>query len=147
MTQIHTHCRLGNPMICKNRSGAVLLEVLLACALLGISLVMLSPLSNSGSRMAVLGELQMKAAIRCETVLHELIIGVKALPQNPTEFVDNPEWMWDAEASDDETGLRRVRVSVWRRGRFKDAVRVELVRLLPASWSGNEDPFGLTRVP
>lgn len=115
------------------RSGALLLEVLLACLLLGVSLVMLNTLSQAGQRMAVLGQLHSRAAIRCEVTLNELIVGAKFVPTKPISFDDDQDWMWTASVIHHDTGLQRLSVEVWQRGPLQNQSRVEMVRLVPAN--------------
>ena len=128
------------------RKAAVLMEVLLACVILSMSLLVLSTLSNAGTRMAVLGELQTRALIRCETTLNELIVGTKEIPRSEQSFYDDPMWRWNAIADEDESGLNRVSVSVWREGLHAEASRVELVRLMPVTWT-QDDSFDTWRLP
>ena len=130
-----------------NRRGAVLMEILLACFVLGMALVALSVLSDSGNRMALLGQLQTQAAIRCETVLNELILGSRSLSKSPTPFSDDPQWQWQAAIEKDSSSLPRLSVEVWRSGRLKNASRVQMLRLVPKTWSDRKKTSSFLRWP
>lgn len=129
----------------KGRSGVVLLEVLLACFLLGMSLVLLSTLGKAGRRMAVLAQLQSHAAIRCETVLNELIVGAKVLSYQSNPFEDDAEWIWIASVQEHDSELKELTVQVYRKGEYADQSEVTFVRLLPSDWAGATDSSGRGR--
>lgn len=117
-----------------SRRGALLLEVLLAAAILAMSITLLSQLSRAGTRLAILGQLQSEAAVRCETKLNELLVGASDTPvAKDNGFLDDAKWRWSATTKEDVTGLTRVTVAVWREGRFSNASRIELIRLVPAN--------------
>jgi Tfp pilus assembly protein PilV len=116
----------------KPARGITLLEVLLSCIILASSLAVLAQLSDRAARMAIVGELQSRAAVRCETVLNELRAGLHELPRDPVRFPDDPDWRWSAELNPCETlDLSRLVVTVWREGPYEEASRVEFIRLVP----------------
>lgn len=79
--------------------GVTLYEVLLALAIFLPAMVVLGECLSQGSRAALRSQLQTEAIIRCESVLAELIAGVRPLQAaTGLPFEDGaPGWTWSAE--------------------------------------------------
>ena len=72
-------------------SGFTLLEVILALAVFGVSAVLLSELMNLGVRNARAARDGTQAQLLCETIMTELLTGVRPLQSEPNaQLQDDP---------------------------------------------------------
>lgn len=96
------------------RSGLSLLEVMLAIAILGMSLVVLAELMRIGSRASREAREITIAQLLCEAKMAEVALGMipaQAANQQPCET--DPNWVYSIEVQPaDETGLLMVMVQV-----------------------------------
>ncbi|MEZ6057858.1 MAG: type II secretion system protein [Planctomycetaceae bacterium] len=75
--------------------GMTLLEVLIALAILLMSLAVISELLRIGSRAAVDARIDAQAALRAEAVMNEVVGGVHLMQDMElTPFLDDPDWKW-----------------------------------------------------
>lgn len=98
----------------RKRHGLSLLEVILAIAILGVSLAMIGELVRLGSRSAIASRELTKAQLHCESKMAEIVAGIEpAQPFGPTELQYDPDWLYEIEvAPTDRPGLIAVRVTV-----------------------------------
>ena len=98
----------------RGRKGLSLLEVLLAMAILGLSLVSIGGLVQLGYRSATDAKLQTEAYVICDSKMAEVIAGVLPLESSGGQTVEeNPDWIYSVEVSNaDRFGLFHVRVTV-----------------------------------
>ena len=98
----------------RGRKGLSLLEVLLAMAILGLSLVSIGGLVQLGYRSATDAKLQTEAYVICDAKMAEVIAGVLPLESSGSQTVEeNPDWVYSVEVSNsDRFGLFHVRVAV-----------------------------------
>jgi len=95
-------------------AGLSLLEVILAIAILGLSLAVIGQLVRLGSRNARFARDSATAQMLCESKLNEIASGiVPAESNNLAEFPEFPDWYYSvqSEAASQE-GLISVRVTV-----------------------------------
>lgn len=117
------------------RHGLSLMEVVLALAILGISLAMIGELIRLGSRAGEAARDDLESQLICESLINE----VAASTQVPEPVIDQPvdelgEWLYSVETQPvDEGGLLAVRVSVRR----ADKQESTSARIVP--------PYSLTR--
>jgi prepilin-type N-terminal cleavage/methylation domain-containing protein len=99
------------------RSGLSLLEVLLALAVLGMTLAIIGELTRIGSRSAEQARDVSTAQIHCESVMAQVVAGLIA----PTPVGDIPlddpnapgEWLYAIESQQvDQAGMLAVKVTV-----------------------------------
>jgi len=78
------------------------------------SLVGVMQVLNTGHRARIEAVLDAEAALRCETIIGELLAGVYALESTSEQtFEDNPSWVWSADVADEgSTDLLRLDVEV-----------------------------------
>jgi len=96
------------------RHGLSLLEILVSTAILLASLTAIMQVLNVGHNSRLSAVLDAEAILRCESVMGELLAGVRPLASSSAEpFEDNPKWMWNAGISDQgSTSLLQVEVVV-----------------------------------
>jgi prepilin-type N-terminal cleavage/methylation domain-containing protein len=98
------------------RRGLSLLEVVLALAILGVSLAVIGELIRLGTRAGESARDDMEAQLICESLVNEIASGL-AMPEM---VVDAPvdqygEWLYSVESQPiDQAGLLAVRVTVRR---------------------------------
>lgn len=94
--------------------GLTLLEILLSTAILLGSLTAIMQVLNVGHNSRLSAVLNAEGVLRCESMMGELLAGVRPLASSSVEaFDDNPNWMWSASISDQgSTSLLRVEVVV-----------------------------------
>ena len=118
----------------KKRSGLSLLEVMLALAILGLSLVAIGELMRIGSRSAEMARDLTTAQILCETKMAEIVTGL--LPCTPIteapiqDAGSGTDWLYAIETQTiDQQGLISVRVTVQQNPDFASRpVSFSLVR-------------------
>ncbi len=97
-----------------NRHGLSLLEVVLAIAILGGALVVITNLVYMGSQSAANVKQYSEAQIMCDTKMAEIAAGV--LPAESTSgasIPENPNWVYSVDVqSAQHIGLLLVRVTV-----------------------------------
>jgi type II secretion system protein I len=133
--------KLSNLRLRNDRNGLSLLEVMLAIALLGTSMVVIYQLMGIGYRSAMEAQLQSDAANLVDTKMAEVSAGVLPLENaGGVPIEEAPEWNYSVEVeSSDQIGLLRVIVSVER----NDEVEMEgitVVRFMP---DPDYDPYAL----
>lgn len=101
------------------------MEVLVAMAVLLLSLVGLTTLTNMASNRAIEVRQQSWAIQRCQAKMAEVVAGAVALSsQSDQPFTEDSDWVWSLDAQDaGVTGLWNVTVRVSRQG--TDGSRVE----------------------
>lgn len=94
--------------------GMTLLEVLIALAILLMSLAAISELLRQGSRAAVDARTDSQTALRAEAVMNEVLGGVHLMQDvQGTPFLDDPDWQWSLLVLDGPlSGLLRLEVTV-----------------------------------
>ena len=94
--------------------GLTLLEILLSTAILLGSLTAIMQVLNVGHNSRLSAVLNAEGVLRCESMMGELLAGVRPLASSSVEaFDDNPKWMWHASISDQgSTSLLQVEVVV-----------------------------------
>ena len=116
----------------KNRAGLSLLEVLLAIAILGGSLAVISQLVRLGSISALETRLRSEANILADTTMAELSAGVLELQSyGVTPFQNNEDWYYEVNVQNSEQlGLLLVKVTVGQ-SKVEEPLMVSLFRFLP----------------
>ena len=107
-------------MISKSQSrmrgnrGLSLLEVVLAIAIMGVAMMIISNLVSLGSNFASLTKWRSEAQILCNTKMAEISSGVLPLETVSTANIpENPEWTYSIQVqASDLTGLLLVQVAV-----------------------------------
>ncbi len=122
-------CR--NVRLRRKVAGSTLLEVLLAAALFSMGMVALLQLMQSGSRIAMRGELESLAAKRCESVV-SLVLAQTNFDLSSLESQLNEDREWETRISIDSSrdALAKLTVVVCRRG-IPNFGKFELTRLIP----------------
>ena len=87
------------------RRGLSLLEVILAVAILAVSLAVLAELVRIGSRASSQARDLTQAQLLCDSIMTEVVVG--SIPPDPVSGVElpsNPEWLYSIklERTDDE---------------------------------------------
>ena len=98
----------------RSRQGLSLLEVMLALAILGVSLAILGELVRTGLRSAGAARDLSTAQIFCESKVAEIVSGIE-LPETVTRvpLEDFPEWLYSIEVEQiDQQGLLDILVTV-----------------------------------
>jgi prepilin-type N-terminal cleavage/methylation domain-containing protein len=79
----------------QRRGGLTLLEVILALAVLGISLAAIGEMIRIGVIGASIAKDETKAQMLCESKMNEVVLGViPAQPIGPVSFDFEPEWVF-----------------------------------------------------
>src|SRR5262245_59413652 len=114
------------------RRGLSLLEVLVALAIFLMSLVALTHLVGSSSRMAAEASSRSRAAHLCRSKLNEFAAG--AVPMegaSDSAFEDEPDYRWSAEVGEGSAqGLFHVTVTVRYRPDDPYPIEVSLSRMM-----------------
>ncbi|MBI3410662.1 MAG: hypothetical protein HY040_20185 [Planctomycetes bacterium] len=100
-----------------NRPGLTLFEVVISLSIFLVAMVPLWHLVNIGSERALDVQQQAQASLLCQAKLAEVISGAESLSSggpNPFKEDSAKDWQWRLDASEDVTGLWRVRVTVQR---------------------------------
>lgn len=110
-----------------SRRGLTLYEVILSIAILLPALVVIGHSIDTGTRAALQAQRQSEAALLCDTLMAELLSGVRpqeAIGDEPIEW-KGPEWSWGLEISPGpHTYLLQLRVTVRHRDQL-DQIDVE----------------------
>jgi len=117
-----------------SRRGLSLLEVLLAIAILGGAMVVISQFLNLGYRAASSARLRVEAGTLCDTKMAELAAGV--LPLSPTSgevIEENPTWNYTVSVENaSQVGLLAVTVTVSQNNVGNQLpMSLSIVRLMP----------------
>lgn len=103
----------------KRRSGLSLLEIIISVAIFMASLAAIMEGLQIGRRSELSARLQSEAVLRCETVMGEILSGVKEASSAQGNRFDDDEtgnWEWTAEVTEaGTTGLLQVTVLVEHR--------------------------------
>jgi prepilin-type N-terminal cleavage/methylation domain-containing protein len=89
-----------NHQITKSSSGFTLIEVLVATAIMGISLGVLLSGFAQGHRQAFRGDMAREAAYIAESVLYGLPHELESLSSSEEEVEDHPGWSYKVEIQD-----------------------------------------------
>ncbi len=122
-------------VICRStskRKGFTLLEVLLALAILLLSLAALGNLSFVGMRASTRCHLQSEACWRAHTVLEEIGAGIrKSVTAGPMPMEAGSDWMVTIRARPtDVPKLIDVEVQAWKAGHQAEQSRVSLAKTI-----------------
>lgn len=102
-----------------DRSGLSLLEIIISVAIFMASLAAIMEGLQIGRRSELSARLQSEAVLRCETVMGEILSGVKEASSaqgNPFDDDETGNWEWTAEVTEAGTvGLLQVTVLVEHR--------------------------------
>ena len=102
-----------------NRSGLSLLEIIISVAIFMASLAAIMEGLQIGRRSELSARLQSEAVLRCETVMGEILSGVKEAASaqgNPFDDDETGNWEWTAEVTEaGTTGLLQVTILVEHR--------------------------------
>lgn len=98
----------------RRRRGLSLLEVVLAIAIMGTAMMIISNLVSLGSSFASKTKFRSEAQILCNTKMAEVSAGVLPLETVSTASIpENPDWTYSIQVqSSDLTGLLLVQVAV-----------------------------------
>src|SRR5262245_7686358 len=99
------------------RRGLTLFEVVISLSIFLVAMVPLWHLVNISSERALDVQQQAKGSLLCQAKLAEVISGAESLTSsgpNPFSQDSAKDWQWRLDASEDVTGLWRVRVTVQR---------------------------------
>lgn len=103
----------------QNRRGLSLLEIIISVAIFMASLAAIMEGLQIGRRSELSARLQSEAVLRCETVMGEILSGVKEAASaqgNPFDDDETGNWEWTAEVTEaGTTGLLQVTVLVEHR--------------------------------
>lgn len=115
-------------------SGMSLLEVVLATAILSMSLAALAQQSAVGVKAALRCQLQSEAAVYCQTQLDRLLVGRLALRTVRDQQIEGVQgWRWSAEVRDSAVpNLLEIRLEVYRESQPLLS-RCHLLRLVAVS--------------
>ena len=115
----HTGSRTVSAASFTNRSGLSLLEIIISVAIFMASLAAIMEGLQIGRRSELSARLQSEAVLRCETVMGEILSGVKEAASaqgNPFDDDETGNWEWTAEVTEaGTTGLLQVTVLVEHR--------------------------------
>jgi len=95
-----TITKLPNYQITKSSSGFTLIEVLVATAIMGISLGVLLSGFAQGHRQAFRGDMAREAAYIAESVLYGLPHELESLSSSEEDVEDHPGWSYKVEIRD-----------------------------------------------
>jgi general secretion pathway protein I len=103
-------------MLCCERRGLSLLEVLVSVAIFLGALTAIMQLLNSGQQSEVSARLKTEAALRCEAKMAEIVSGIEeAVSSDEQKFPDDEigNWQWSADVgSSSATSLLKITVTV-----------------------------------
>lgn len=115
----HTGSRTVSAASFQSRSGLSLLEIIISVAIFMASLAAIMEGLQIGRRSELSARLQSEAVLRCETVMGEILSGVKEAASaqgNPFDDDETGNWEWTAEVTEaGTTGLLQVTVLVEHR--------------------------------
>ena len=116
----------------KKRNGLSLLEVILAIAILGGSLVVIGQLLRSGVIHAINTRLNTEATLLCDAKMAELSAGVLELKSyGQTTIQDSPGWYYEVDLQQSgEQGLLLVMLTVGQEN-VEDPLTVTVRRFMP----------------
>ena len=95
----HTGSRTVSAASFTNRSGLSLLEIIISVAIFMASLAAIMEGLQIGRRSELSARLQSEAVLRCETVMGEILSGVKEAASaqgNPFDDDESGNWEWSA---------------------------------------------------
>ncbi|MFO0036229.1 MAG: hypothetical protein ACK54I_06020 [Planctomycetota bacterium] len=116
------------------RTGLSLLEVLLAIAILGGAMIVITQLLNLGYRSAIEARMRTEAALLCDTKMAELAAGVLPLSGTSGEAIEeNPNWNYSVSVENaSQVGLLAVTVTVAQNNVGNQTpMSLSIVRLMP----------------
>ena len=103
----------------QNRTGLSLLEIIISVAIFMASLAAIMEGLQIGRRSELSARLQSEAVLRCETVMGEILSGVKEAASaqgNPFDDDETGNWEWTSEVTEaGTTGLLQVTILVEHR--------------------------------
>ncbi|MEQ1904187.1 MAG: hypothetical protein ABL888_08395 [Pirellulaceae bacterium] len=116
-----------------SRHGLSLLEVVLAIAILGMSMVTIVQLLNIGYRGAMSSRARTEAALLCDSKMAELAAGVLSLESKSAAAVaENPNWIYSVDVQpSSQLGLLVVTVTVKQATNSLAPVSMSIVRFMP----------------
>ena len=99
-----------------SRRGVSLLESLIACTILFITVFALSQLMDQAGKSASRVRERSEAMQRAQTKLKELEAGIESLTSGGGTFEEDPNWEWSLQATENSeiTGLWNVTIQVKR---------------------------------
>jgi len=118
----------------RTRTGLSLLEVLLAIAILGGAMIVITQLLNLGYRSAIEARMRTEAALLCDTKMAELAAGVLPLSGTSGEAIEeNPNWNYSVSVENaSQVGLLAVTVTVAQNNVGNQTpMSLSIVRLMP----------------
>lgn len=116
------------------RRAFSLLEVLLAIAILGGAMVVISQLLSLGYRAAIESRLRTDAALLCDAKMAELAAGALPLSSTSGELIqENPQWNYSVSVENaSQVGLLAVTVTVAQNNTGNmNPMSLSIVRLMP----------------
>ncbi len=116
------------------RHGLSLLEVLLAIAILGGAMIVISQLLSLGYRSAIEARLRTESALLCDTKMAEVAAGIIPLSGTSGETIEeNPNWNYSVSVENaSQVGLLSVTVTVTQNNIGNQTpVSLSIVRLMP----------------
>jgi type II secretion system protein I len=115
------------------RRGLSLLEVVLAIAILGMSMVTIVQLLNIGYRGALSSRARTEAALLCDSKMAELAAGVLSLESTSASAVaENPNWVYSVDVQpSSQLGLLVVTVTVKQATNSLAPISMSIVRFMP----------------
>lgn len=120
------------------RRGLTLLEMLLAAAILAMSLAVLARQNGVGVRAALRSQLETESAVLCQSQLNRLLsekTPTDSIAERPLTEAGSKShrWMWSAQVEPSSVPeLRLVTVTVFAEGMHREISTVKLSRLVPA---------------
>lgn len=125
----------------RSRRGLSLIEVMLAIALLGTSMVIIYQLMGIGYRSAMEAQMQTDAAILVDSKVAEISAGVIELENaSGVPIEEAPDWLYSVQIENSEqVGLLRVLVQV-ERADTTEPVSISVIRFMP---DPDYDPYAL----
>ncbi|MBX3416073.1 MAG: prepilin-type N-terminal cleavage/methylation domain-containing protein [Pirellulaceae bacterium] len=115
------------------KSGLSLLEVVLAIAILGVSMVAIVELLNVGYRAAISGRLRTEAALLCDAKMAEIAAGALAVQSSGmSSMPENPNWNFSVDVQPSiQLGLLTVTVTVRQSSNSTAPISMSIVRFMP----------------
>ena len=121
----------------RSRRGLTLLEMLLAAAILAMSLAVLARQNGVGVRAALRSQLETDAAVLCQSQLNRLLmqnVPVDTIPERPLADAgsESHRWMWSVRVEQSSMPeLQLITVTVFAEGIHREISTVTLSRLVP----------------
>ena len=114
-----------------NRSGLTLLEVILSTAIFLGALTAILQVMRIGHESRLSARLDAECALRCESMLGQLISGMMPLSSDSGPFEDNENWVYTIEVEDGAlTDLLMVSVTVEHMANEQPNAALTLNRLM-----------------